>query len=343
MSSFISLFAHASPTLAKTAYGLQAYDQQANGPQVFLNGEKLDFTIQPMMTHDTTFVPMRNFFEQLNAQVTWQSDTQTVVAVKEALTLTYRIGDTVAYRNGEPLPVPVPGRLINGTTFVPIRFVSVALGSDVGWESTTRTVTITTRPVYETTVTWGVNLRDKPGSDEESQIIRMLPRGERIHILKILDVDWLWAETQDGTKGYVSAKPRYTDFDSADLTRQRGDELIAYGETFMATPYKFGASLDQTESFDCSSFTYHVFKEVLGIELPRVSHDQAETGIEVNRNELRKGDLLFFTARGLPIGHVGIYAGDGQILQTYSEKYGVTYSDFDGAWEERFVTARRLF
>ncbi|MNF12938.1 Murein DD-endopeptidase MepS/Murein LD-carboxypeptidase precursor [compost metagenome] len=59
-------------------------------------------------------------------------------------------------------------------------------------------------------------------------------------------------------------------------------------------------------------------------------------------DELRKGDLLFFSARGLDIGHVGIYAGNNQILHTYSKKEGVHIEAFDGQWKERFVTARRI-
>ena len=111
----------------------------------------------------------------------------------------------------------------------------------------------------------------------------------------------------------------------------------------MGTPYEFGAASGQTNTFDCSSFVQYVFNEVLSIDLPRVSYDQALHGKEVGIDEIRKGDLLFFTARGLDIGHVGIYAGDGRILQTYSKELGVHITAFDEKWKKRFVTARRLF
>lgn len=60
-------------------------------------------------------------------------------------------------------------------------------------------------------------------------------------------------------------------------------------------------------------------------------------------NELRKGDLLFFSARGLEIGHVAIYAGNNKLLHTFSKERGVHFDTFDDKWKERFVTARRLF
>ncbi|AKG37969.1 hypothetical protein VK70_24665 [Paenibacillus durus ATCC 35681] len=141
----------------------------------------------------------------------------------------------------------------------------------------------------------------------------------------------------------MSAKPKYTDYTSPSLTDKQADELIAYGETFLGTPYVFGASPDQTGSFDCSSFVKRVFQDTLAVDLPRVSYDQATTGTEVGLDELRKGDLLFFGARDLNIGHVAIYAGDNQLLHTYSVKYGVRTEAFSDYWKKRFVTARRVF
>lgn len=76
---------------------------------------------------------------------------------------------------------------------------------------------------------------------------------------------------------------------------------------------------------------------------PRVSYDQAKEGQKVGLNELRKGDLLFFSARDLEIGHVAIYAGNNKLLHTFSKERGVHFDTLDGKWQNRFVTARRLF
>lgn len=119
------------------------------------------------------------------------------------------------------------------------------------------------------------------------------------------------------------------------------DQIIKFGETYMGTPYKFGAKAGQTSNFDCSSFVQYVYKQH-GITLKRASRDQAKQGKYVAKKDLQKGDLIFFTSPGRSgIGHVAIYAGDNKILHTYG-KPGVTYSKLEGNWAKRYVTARRV-
>lgn len=310
-------------------------------PQVFLDGTKLELPIAPKIIDGTTFVPMRSIFEAQGAEVTWNSRAREVQAIKDDLKFTYKIGEKTAQWNGETIRLPAAGLIEGGSTLVPLRLISEALGNVVEWHQESRTITITTPAAA--TVKWGVNLRDKPGTGEGSSVYRMLAKGEQIQVLDVVNAYWLKVRAEDGTIGYVSAKPKYTDYSSAELTAMQADELIRYGEQFLGTPYEFGASPNQTETFDCSSFVKHVVEEVLGVELPRVSYRQAEVGETVDLDDLQKGDLLFFSARGLPIGHVGIYAGNGKILQTYSKEHGVTYTDFDGQWEKRFVKAKRIF
>lgn len=184
---------------------------------------------------------------------------------------------------------------------------------------------------------------NSPDTDSGSNILELLPTGSKVHVVREVDAFWLEVRTPDNRTGYISAKPKYTDYASPSLTDKQADELIAYGETFLGTPYVFGASPDQTASFDCSSFVKRVFQDTLAVDLPRVSSDQAKAGTEIGLDELRKGDLLFFGARDLNIGHVAIYAGDNKLLHTYSEKYGVRTEAFSDYWKKRLVTARRVF
>nr|WP_052380509.1 SH3 domain-containing C40 family peptidase [Paenibacillus camerounensis] len=171
----------------------------------------------------------------------------------------------------------------------------------------------------------------------------MLPAGTKVHVISVTDALWLKVQTEDNLTGYLSAKPKFTDYTSASLVQKQAAALLAYGRTFNGTPYEFGASPGQTGTFDCSSFVKRLFADILSIELPRVSYVQAVQGTEIGLDELRPGDLLFFTSRGLPIGHVAIYAGNNKMLHTYSPKEGVHTEAFDGQWKTRFVTARRLF
>jgi cell wall-associated NlpC family hydrolase len=121
------------------------------------------------------------------------------------------------------------------------------------------------------------------------------------------------------------------------------DKIIATGEKFLGTPYQYGAASGQTKTFDCSSFTQYVFKQN-GISLLRSSRQQYTQGTSVARDKLQKGDLLFFTlsSSGGKIGHVGIYAGNNQILHTWGSK-GVQFESLDKAWlKQGYVGAKRV-
>ncbi|WP_225999211.1 stalk domain-containing protein [Paenibacillus sp. BJ-4] len=310
---------------------------------VYVNDRPLQLAAQPLLLGGTTLVPIRQLFEAQGAGLSWDGTSKTVTATKGNTVLTYRIGELSATLNGNPLSLNVPGQIIKGNTMVPLRFVSEALGSTVKWDAPTRAIRIVSRDDFFTTVLSGVNLRSKPDSSGASPSLRLIPSGEKVHVIREVNALWLEVRTKDNLTGYISAKPKYSDYTSPSLAEQQGDELIAYGEKFLGSPYEFGAATGQTSTFDCSSFVGEVFRHTLSIVLPRVSYDQAKEGREVGLNELRKGDLLFFSARGLEIGHVAIYAGNNKLLHTFSKERGVHFDTLDGKWQERFVTARRLF
>ncbi len=79
--------------------------------------------------------------------------------------------------------------------------------------------------------------------------------------------------------------------------RTQMDNLIEASKKYAGAPYEFGAGpYAETRKFDCSSFTQHVYGK-FGVILKRESRAQATQGVAVGRNELRKGDLLFFQCR----------------------------------------------
>lgn len=331
---------YSAPTHAKAASQVQ---MNAKPISVYLDGHKLQPEVEPLNVNGTVLVPMRGLFEEQGAKLSFDNTNKMITATKGGTTLTYHIGERTAYLNGQPLNLAVPGQISNGYTLVPLRFVSEALGSTVKWEPGTRVVQISSSVNYETSILWGVNLRNLPDTQSDSKTLEMLSAGAKVHVIREVNASWLEVRTQDNQTGYISAKPKYTDYTSSSLLEKQADELIAYGKKYLGTPYLFGASSNQTDTFDCSSFVKRVFQDTLSIDLPRVSYDQAKTGKAVGINDLRKGDLLFFSARKLDIGHVAIYAGNNQILHTYSKELGVHVEAFDGQWKKRFVTARRVF
>lgn len=114
-------------------------------------------------------------------------------------------------------------------------------------------------------------------------------------------------------------------------------EVIKY----LDTPYKYGGSSDK--GMDCSAFTMSVFKSSLELELPRSSREQYQIGDEIDKDDLKFGDLVFFnTRRRSRPGHVGIFIGENQFVHA-SRKLGVTVSSLDEKYyKKRYMGARRV-
>ena len=98
-------------------------------------------------------------------------------------------------------------------------------------------------------------------------------------------------------------------------------------------PYQYGAA--GPDSFDCSGLTQYAYRAA-GIELPHSSRSQSELGTPVDRANLQPGDLVFFYQ---PVSHVGIYVGDGQMVDAGSEETGVSQRTVD---MEGYNFARRI-
>lgn len=90
----------------------------------------------------------------------------------------------------------------------------------------------------------------------------------------------------------------------------RGDAVVQQSTNYLGVPYLWGGT-DPSQGLDCSGFVQRVHRD-LGIELPRVSRDQARGGQPVaSLDEARPGDVLAF---GQPVNHVAIYLGEGQMI-----------------------------
>lgn len=106
--------------------------------------------------------------------------------------------------------------------------------------------------------------------------------------------------------------------------------------------YRRGGSSPEA-GFDCSGFVSHVFREGLGLVLPRSSKEMSKSGEVVNRDELKPGDLVFFNTMRSAFSHVGIYLGDNQFVHAPRAGGRVRIEDLrDNYWVKRFNGARRV-
>lgn len=121
----------------------QAPAQAATPISIYIDGVRLATDQAPIMVQGRTMLPLRAIFEALGAKILWNQKTQTATAIKDDTTIVLKIGSKVATINNEAVTLDVPGQNLKGRTMVPVRFVGEALGQEVGWNSKTQTVTIT--------------------------------------------------------------------------------------------------------------------------------------------------------------------------------------------------------
>lgn len=103
---------------------------------------ELTFSAKPFIENGSTLVPIRGTLEQLGFSLEWIQKEQLVVVTKDDTVITLKANTKTATINGKNHTLQTPAKLINGSVFVPLRFISEATGSEVGWHGPSTKVTI---------------------------------------------------------------------------------------------------------------------------------------------------------------------------------------------------------
>ena len=153
-------------------------------------------------------------------------------------------------------------------------------------------------------------------------------KGRRLPDLKVTSTD---VDT--------SNSPTLAPYGRSFISGTQGKQIVATAQTFMGVPYVFGGTTPS--GFDCSGLIQYVFK-MHGLSIPRLADEQYSLGKSVKINQLKPGDLVFFTTYTEGVSHCGIYVGDGKFLHASSSK-GVRIDSLDNEyWKPRFVGARKV-
>ena len=117
--------------------------------------------------------------------------------------------------------------------------------------------------------------------------------------------------------------------------------IVKTAMNYIGVSYKWGGE-SSDEGFDCSGLTMTVY-QLNGLDLPRTSRQQWRAGTAVARNELLRGDLVFFaTAGGRRVSHVGIYTGDNKFIHAPGKNKHIRLTSLSKSYyRSRFVGARR--
>ncbi|RXZ81455.1 hydrolase Nlp/P60 [Paenibacillaceae bacterium] len=212
-----------------------------------------------------------------------------------------------------------------------------------------------------------VSFRDKPSTN--SKVHHYLRQGEKVTVLEQVNAYWYKVRTSRNSTGYVSSNAKYISLASQNVgggekpgnnnsSSQTIEKVIKAGQSYLGTPYQYGANRSSTKVFDCSSFVRRAFMDGAGITLPADSRQQGayvkkKGTTSSNWKNLKRGDVMFFMSykgtkasayNGInkskaTITHTGIYLGDGKVLHTYSkDSGGVRVDSIAGKhWEYRFL------
>lgn len=150
-----------------------------------------------------------------------------------------------------------------------------------------------------------------------------------------------WVEIEideDSDKGYISTSNNYVE------VRYALDQAIEFhpatkGPTTLRTNIKNTALKYIGGSYvwggntlgagvDCSGFVQQIFK-LYGVTLPRVSKEQAKSGVAVSSGNKKVGDLVFYANSNGVVDHVAIYIGNNQVVHAASTKAGIKISNWD--------------
>lgn len=121
--------------------GLLSYDD-GDEILVMVKGKYLDFDVAPAIEDNRVLVPMRNIFTALGAEVYWQQDVQTIIAVRGDDVIAMQLGQNYLFKNNEKIEIPTAPIARDGRTLVPVRAVAEALDTEVYYNGNTKTVVI---------------------------------------------------------------------------------------------------------------------------------------------------------------------------------------------------------
>lgn len=126
------------------------------------------------------------------------------------------------------------------------------------------------------------------------------------------------------------------------MLNPRANDVLIRAIGLVGTPYRFGGNTPEG-GFDCSGLVDYVFRDIVGLVLPRTTRELIDLDApKVQREDLQPGDLVFFDPAGR-VSHVGIYVGQGRFVHAPSRGGTVRLDQLDNAyWVKHYAGAKRV-
>ena len=117
--------------------------------------------------------------------------------------------------------------------------------------------------------------------------------------------------------------------------------LVTYAQGYTGFPYVMDTAGPNT--FDCSGFVQWVYAHAAGITLPHSAAAQSTMGTAVALSAIQPGDCVFFDVSGSGVDHVGIYIGNGEMVNAENPSAGVKDDGvFSVYWQPKIAGVRRF-
>ena len=197
-------------------------------------------------------------------------------------------------------------------------------------------------------VAFGTKIQVKgTGTNRDGLVYKVTDRGGAIKVENgVYKIDLLMSTKEEclkfgRRKGKAIIGVETTTIDKTPTASGTGAKLVELAKSKLGCKYVWGATGENT--FDCSGLTSWCHKQ-LGISIPRTSLDQSKSGKAVNKSDLQLGDLIFWKTTSAPVGHVGMYVGNGQFIHAPNKSKPVKYDSLDNSYyKSRYVCARRYY
>ncbi len=154
----VNIFASNQWVNLKLNYDDKNYNYSAEKIHITIDKKTIEkFNMEPLIINGRALVPLRDVFENIDAEILWNKDQREVTIKKDTNVIVFKIDSKEAIKNNiDVINLDVPAKIINGYTMIPIRAISDSIGYNVKWDNDTRTIIIES-PTKENQTTIDIN------------------------------------------------------------------------------------------------------------------------------------------------------------------------------------------
>ncbi len=118
------------------------FSKGSNEIEMYINGNKIESDVAPVITDNKVFLPVRAIFEAIGAEVEWDNETNTVISKLDGNTVNMQIGNDIIVVNGEIKEIDTPAQIINNRTLASVLTFTESYACDVIWDTESNIVNI---------------------------------------------------------------------------------------------------------------------------------------------------------------------------------------------------------